>query len=202
MSRAPPTPTTTSIPPLRPPLFDIDTTLDQVALQSPANSGQLAATGALGVNANFQAGFDIHSPLRGDRAVANNAYAVLNSTAGSRVYRVDPPHRRGSDNWHLQRARCRRSRSAPAAVTPLHEAALAAGVVAGQGEPDPPDSVSRPRRRATPFTHSPAAASSTWTSTGLAGRPLRQSRRKLACARRCRGSIAPHWLSHAIQDRP
>ncbi|MGW5581474.1 DUF4394 domain-containing protein [Micromonospora chokoriensis] len=70
-------------------LFDIDTTLDQVALQSPANSGQLAATGALGVNANLQAGFDIHSPLRGDRAVANNAYAVLNSTAGSRVYRVD-----------------------------------------------------------------------------------------------------------------
>ncbi|MEW1585761.1 DUF4394 domain-containing protein [Micromonospora vinacea] len=71
-------------------LFDIDTTLDQVALQSPANSGQLAATGALGVNANPQAGFDIHSTLSGDRAVANNAYAVLNSIAGSRLYRVDP----------------------------------------------------------------------------------------------------------------
>ncbi|WP_201272320.1 DUF4394 domain-containing protein [Verrucosispora sp. SN26_14.1] len=70
-------------------LFDIDTTLDQVALQSPANSGQLAATGSLGVNAALQAGFDIHSALRGDRAVANNAYAVLNGAAGSRVYRVD-----------------------------------------------------------------------------------------------------------------
>ncbi|WP_433309280.1 DUF4394 domain-containing protein [Micromonospora sp. CA-269861] len=70
-------------------LFDIDTTLDQVALQSPANSGQLAATGALGVNANLQAGFDIHSTLSGDRAVANNAYAVLNGIAGSRLYRVD-----------------------------------------------------------------------------------------------------------------
>ncbi|MEU1589596.1 DUF4394 domain-containing protein [Micromonospora sp. NPDC005710] len=70
-------------------LFDIDTTLDQVALQSPANSGQLAATGALGVDANLQAGFDIHSPLRADRAVANNAYAVLNGIAGSRLYRVD-----------------------------------------------------------------------------------------------------------------
>lgn len=70
-------------------LFDIDTTLDQVALQSPANSGQLVATGALGVNANLNAGFDIHSPLSGDRAVANNAYAVLNGIAGSRLYRVD-----------------------------------------------------------------------------------------------------------------
>jgi hypothetical protein len=70
-------------------LFDIDTALDQVALQSPANSGQLAATGSLGVNANLQAGFDIHSSLRGGRAVANNAYAVLNGIAGSRIYRVD-----------------------------------------------------------------------------------------------------------------
>lgn len=70
-------------------LFDIDTNLDQVVLQSPANSGQLAATGALGVNANLQAGFDIHSSLSGDRASANNAYAVLNGLAGSRLYRVD-----------------------------------------------------------------------------------------------------------------
>lgn len=70
-------------------LFDIDTTLDQVALQSPANSGQLAATGALGVNATLHAGFDIHSQLSGDRAVANNAYAVLNGIASSRLYRVD-----------------------------------------------------------------------------------------------------------------
>ncbi|MGC4758926.1 DUF4394 domain-containing protein [Micromonospora trifolii] len=70
-------------------LFDIDTTLDQVALQSPANSGQLVATGALGVNANLQAGFDIHSQLSADRAVANNAYAVLNGIAGSRLYRID-----------------------------------------------------------------------------------------------------------------
>ncbi|WP_410812169.1 DUF4394 domain-containing protein [Micromonospora sp. 067-2] len=70
-------------------LFDIDTALDQVAVQSPANSGQLVATGALGVNAGPQAGFDIYSPLRGDRAVANNAYAVLNSAGASRLYRID-----------------------------------------------------------------------------------------------------------------
>ncbi len=40
-------------------LFVIDTALDQVALQSPANNGTLAATGKLGVAAGADAGFDI-----------------------------------------------------------------------------------------------------------------------------------------------
>lgn len=42
-------------------LFEIDTSLDQVALQSPANVGTLAATGKLGINADADAGFDIYS---------------------------------------------------------------------------------------------------------------------------------------------
>ena len=40
-------------------LFDLDTTLDQVALQAPANAGTLSATGKLGVDAGGDAGFDI-----------------------------------------------------------------------------------------------------------------------------------------------
>ena len=45
-------------------LFDIDTTMDQVAIQSPANSGSLAATGKLGVDAVGDAGFDIYSAVK------------------------------------------------------------------------------------------------------------------------------------------
>lgn len=40
-------------------LFVVDTALDQVALQSPANNGTLAPTGKLGVAAGSDAGFDI-----------------------------------------------------------------------------------------------------------------------------------------------
>ncbi len=41
-------------------LFVLDTNLDQIAIQSPANAGILAATGKLGVDADSDAGFDIH----------------------------------------------------------------------------------------------------------------------------------------------
>ncbi len=40
-------------------LFVLDGTTDRVALQSPANAGTLAATGALGVDVTGDAGFDI-----------------------------------------------------------------------------------------------------------------------------------------------
>ncbi|MFC5922995.1 DUF4394 domain-containing protein [Micromonospora vulcania] len=70
-------------------LFDVDTSLDQVALQVPANSGQLSATGALGVAADPRAGFDIYSALRAGRAVSNSAHAVFNGSGVSRAYRVD-----------------------------------------------------------------------------------------------------------------
>jgi hypothetical protein len=39
-------------------LFDINTTTDQVVIQSPANNGTLAPTGALGVDAGPNAGLD------------------------------------------------------------------------------------------------------------------------------------------------
>ncbi|SCL29240.1 protein of unknown function [Micromonospora nigra] len=70
-------------------LFDIDTDLDQVAVQSPANAGQLAATGRLGVDAGIWAGFDIYSSIRDDRAVYNKGYAVLQVDHDSQLYKID-----------------------------------------------------------------------------------------------------------------
>ncbi|MCG5446082.1 DUF4394 domain-containing protein [Micromonospora sp. NIE79] len=70
-------------------LFDIDTNLDQVAVQSPANSGQLAATGKLGVDAGDWAGFDIYSSIRDDKAVYNKGYAVLQVNHRSNLYQID-----------------------------------------------------------------------------------------------------------------
>ncbi|MBG0562806.1 DUF4394 domain-containing protein [Actinoplanes aureus] len=42
-------------------LFDLDTTLDQIAVQAPANAGLLSPTGKLGVDAGAEAGFDIYT---------------------------------------------------------------------------------------------------------------------------------------------
>ncbi|WP_207914576.1 DUF4394 domain-containing protein [Micromonospora sp. KC213] len=70
-------------------LFDIDTNLDQVAVQSPANTGQLAATGKLGVDAGIQAGFDIYSIVRDDKTVYNKGFAVLQVNGRSKLYEID-----------------------------------------------------------------------------------------------------------------
>jgi hypothetical protein len=58
-------------------LFDIDTATDQVKIQSPANAGSLAATGALGVDATGDAGFDIYSKNRKDSSVELFPYVTL-----------------------------------------------------------------------------------------------------------------------------
>jgi hypothetical protein len=42
-------------------LFDLDTAMDQVAIQSPANAGTLAPTGKLRGDAGSEVGFDIYS---------------------------------------------------------------------------------------------------------------------------------------------
>ncbi|MFF3214324.1 DUF4394 domain-containing protein [Streptomyces sp. NPDC002886] len=68
-------------------LFDIDTTGDRVVLQSPANSGTLAPTGNLGVDAGPSAGFDIYfSPKDG----SNKGFAALSSDGSYRFYKVNP----------------------------------------------------------------------------------------------------------------
>lgn len=70
-------------------LFDLDTALDRVAIQSPANAGTLAPTGKLGVDAATAGGFDIYSSLKGGQARTNTGFAAI--TIGNRtgLYRVD-----------------------------------------------------------------------------------------------------------------
>ncbi|WP_242623047.1 DUF4394 domain-containing protein [Pseudonocardia sediminis] len=70
-------------------LYALDTTGDQIAIQSPANAGSLAATGKLGVDAGIDAGFDIYSTLRGDTAVDQTAFAALQVDGTTTLYRAN-----------------------------------------------------------------------------------------------------------------
>lgn len=67
-------------------LFDVDTVNDQVSVQSPANAGNLAPTGKLGVDAGPSAGFDVYTSRR---TGSNTAYGVLTVGGTQRLYRVD-----------------------------------------------------------------------------------------------------------------
>jgi hypothetical protein len=64
-------------------LFDIDTMLDQVVVQSPANAGLLAPTGKLTVDAGAWAGFDIYMQGSGNRGLA-----VLETGGRTRLYDI------------------------------------------------------------------------------------------------------------------
>lgn len=64
-------------------VLDIDTAMDQIVLQSPANSGTLAATGKLTFDVQPGVGMDIYSSLVDGTAVANKAFAVLTPVGGS-----------------------------------------------------------------------------------------------------------------------
>ena len=93
-------------------LFDLDTTLDQISVQSPANAGSLAPTGKIGVDAGSSAGFDIYSPLRDGKATSATALATLQvarslgctrwtcSLAGRRLSGRSPPGIRSS-TWRF-----------------------------------------------------------------------------------------------------
>lgn len=70
-------------------LFDIDTNLDQVALQSPPNAGALVATGKLTLDVDPGAGFDIYTSLRSGVAVGNRGFAVLSTAGAPGLYRVN-----------------------------------------------------------------------------------------------------------------
>jgi len=85
-------------------LYDIDTTLDQVAIQSPANSGQLAPTGKLTVDAGASAGFDIYSRLEGGTTVELFPYAVLQVGGIYRVYDVTLFSGRATDDGAFPRS--------------------------------------------------------------------------------------------------
>lgn len=64
-------------------LYDIDTTMDQVAIQSPANAGLLVATGKLSVDTSQAIGFDIYSTLKNGTTVDVEGFASL--TVNGRV---------------------------------------------------------------------------------------------------------------------
>lgn len=64
-------------------LYDIDSTMNQTVIQSPANAGLLAATGKLGVDAGPEVGFDIYSTVRSGSTVDVKARASL--TVGGRA---------------------------------------------------------------------------------------------------------------------
>ena len=64
-------------------LYDIDSNLDQVVIQSPANSGILSATGKLTVDTNDSIGFDIYSTIRNGTTV--NVQGLASLTVGGRV---------------------------------------------------------------------------------------------------------------------
>jgi hypothetical protein len=70
-------------------LYDLDANLDQVAIQSPANAGMLAATGKLTVDTTASVGFDIYSIVRDGVAMENRGIASLTSSTGvSGLYRI------------------------------------------------------------------------------------------------------------------
>jgi hypothetical protein len=69
-------------------LFDIDTNLDQTAVQSPANAGTLAPTGKLLVDSDSNAGFDIYSGLRDGTAVSNTGFAALKVDGRYGLYQI------------------------------------------------------------------------------------------------------------------
>ena len=58
-------------------LFDIDTAIDQVAVQAPANAGTLNPTGKLGVDAAGPVGFDIYSDVGNGTTVGLRALASI-----------------------------------------------------------------------------------------------------------------------------
>jgi Domain of unknown function (DUF4394) len=70
-------------------LFDVDSTLDQVAIQSPPNNGSLVSTGKLGVDTTPDVAADIYSEVKDGTTVSNTAYAALSSPQGSSFYSVD-----------------------------------------------------------------------------------------------------------------
>jgi hypothetical protein len=70
-------------------LFDLDTTLDQIVIQSPPGNGILVAAGQLGVDAEPHAGLDIYTRLNNGVAVANRAFASLSINGKSAFFRIN-----------------------------------------------------------------------------------------------------------------
>jgi hypothetical protein len=70
-------------------LFDLDTSLNQVAIQSPPNAGALVATGQLSVDPDTHVGFDLYTDLMNGVAQHNRGFASLIVGGVSGFYRVN-----------------------------------------------------------------------------------------------------------------
>jgi Domain of unknown function (DUF4394) len=69
-------------------LFDIDTVLNQVVIQSPPGQGELVAVGSLTVDPNTAVGFDIYTDLKDNAAFKNRGFASLVVSGVSGFYRI------------------------------------------------------------------------------------------------------------------
>jgi hypothetical protein len=69
-------------------LLDIDTTMDQVAIQSPPATGLLVPNGKLGADVDSQVGFDIYSRIVNGVAVANRGFASFVVSGRAAFYRI------------------------------------------------------------------------------------------------------------------
>ena len=68
-------------------LHDLDTALNRLSLQVPANAGTLSPVGNLLVDASTDSGFDIYSTVRDGRTVAVEGFAV-SKPANDAAYRL------------------------------------------------------------------------------------------------------------------
>ena len=64
-------------------LFDLDSSLDQMAIQAPANNGLLSATGKTNMDCGSVTGLDIYTTVRDGVAIKNKAIAVCEATGAS-----------------------------------------------------------------------------------------------------------------------
>lgn len=69
--------------------FDINSNLDQVAVQSPPNSGNLFTAGDLGTGAGVSSGFDIYSEVSSGNTVSNQGFAAIPAGTAYRFHKVD-----------------------------------------------------------------------------------------------------------------
>jgi hypothetical protein len=70
-------------------LCDIDTSLNQVVIQSPPNAGALVATGQLTVDPDTPVGVDIYRRLRDGVAITNSGLASLVVGGVTGLYRIN-----------------------------------------------------------------------------------------------------------------
>ena len=70
-------------------LFDIDSSLDQVAIQAPPNNGSLNPSGKLLVDVGSPVGFDIYSRLSQGRTVVAIGFAALSTGGRAGFFRIN-----------------------------------------------------------------------------------------------------------------